>query len=132
MADILVVEDEPDLRDLIVEEVESMGHSAAIACDGAEALRYLATHQPQVILSDINMPNMNGCAFRQEIVENFSHLQNVPFIFVSAYAEQNDIADAMEVGADHFVTKPIDFDALRDLVQTLIDGQHQTDNWNQF
>ncbi|MEM9441394.1 MAG: response regulator, partial [Pseudomonadota bacterium] len=74
MADILVVEDEPDLRDLIVEEVENMGHSTAIASDGAEALRYLATHQPQLILSDINMPNMNGCAFRQEIVENFSHL----------------------------------------------------------
>ena len=132
MADILVVEDEPDLRDLIVEEIETMGHSAAIASDGAEALRYLATHQPQLILSDINMPNMNGCAFRQQIVENFSHLQNVPFIFVSAYAEQNDIADAMEVGADHFVTKPIDFDALGDLVRTLIDGQRQTDDWNQF
>lgn len=132
MADILVVEDEPLLRELIVEEVESMGHAAAIASDGAEALKYLATHHPQVILSDINMPNMNGCAFRQQIVENFSHLKNVPFIFVSAYAEQDDISDAMAVGADHFVTKPIDFDSLRDLVQTLIDGQHQTDDWNQF
>ena len=129
------VQDEEELQELaelIVEEVESMGHSAAIASDGAEALKYLATQRPQVILSDINMPNMNGCTFRQEIVENFSHLKDVPFIFVSAYAEQDDIADAMEVGADHFVTKPIDFDSLRELVQNLIDGQHQTDNWNQF
>ena len=132
MADILIIEDEPDLRELIVDEVEGMGHSATAAGDGLEALKCLATTRPQVILSDINMPNMNGCAFRQELVENFSHLKHVPFIFVSAYAERDDVADAMAVGADHFVTKPIDFDSLRDLVQSLIDGQEQAESWNEF
>ena len=132
MADVLVVEDEPLLRELIVDEVESMGHSATVAGDGLEALKCLATTRPQVILSDINMPNMNGCEFRQELVQNFSHLKHVPFIFVSAYAEQDDVADAMAVGADHFVTKPIDFDSLRDLVQSLIDDQQQADSWNEF
>ncbi len=132
MADILVVEDEPDLRELIADEIECMGHSATVARDGREALKCLATKEPQVILSDINMPDMNGCEFRRELVKNFSHLGNVPFVFVSAYAERNDIADAMEVGADHFITKPIDFDSLREVVQTLVGGKHQTDNWNEF
>ena len=124
MADILVVEDEADLRELIVEEVGDMGHSVIEACDGKEALLRLATQAPQVILSDINMPNMNGCQFRREMVENFSHLHHVPFVFVSAYAGSNDIADAMETGADHFITKPVDFDSLRELVRNLIGRDH--------
>lgn len=132
MADILVVEDEADLRELIVDEMESMGHSVTVARHGREALTCLGTKEPQIILSDINMPDMNGCDFRREMIEKFSHLGHVPFVFVSAYAERDDIADAMDVGADHFITKPIDFDSLRELVQSLVGGKHQTDNWNEF
>lgn len=56
MAEILVVEDEADIRELIADEVEDMGHNLTQAGDAAEALQCLGTKTPHVILSDINMP----------------------------------------------------------------------------
>lgn len=132
MAEILIVEDEADLRELIADEIECLGHSVTVARDGKEALQQLASKQPQVILSDINMPNMNGCEFRQEVLQNFPHLSHVPFVFVSAYAEREDIANAMDVGADHFVVKPIDFEVLHELVSNLAVGGAQADDWSTF
>lgn len=116
MARILVVEDERDLRDLIVDEVESMGHEVIVASNGEEALHCAAAKHPQVILSDINMPKLNGYQFRRELSSKHPHLAHLPFIFVSAYAEESDIADGLIAGANHYVTKPINFDSLRGLI----------------
>ena len=120
MARILVVEDEPSLQELIVEEVEDMGHQVFLASNGEEAIRQAATHDPQVILSDINMPKMNGYQFRRELAKSHADLARRPFIFVSAYGDESDIADGLIVGADHYVTKPIDFDHLRGLIAGLV------------
>ena len=120
MVNVLVVEDETDLRELIVDEVESMGHRATTARDGKEALQCLTRMQPQLILCDINMPNMNGYEFRRTLGDKFPHLSRVPFVFVSAYAEPEDIADGLITGADFYVTKPIDFDKLSGRINELV------------
>lgn len=117
MAKVLIVEDEGDLRELIAGEVEDMGHEVIVAQNGEEALQCAVTGNPQVILSDINMPRMNGYQFRQELVKRHPHLGKLPFIFVSAYADQSDIADGLIAGADNYVTKPIDFNSLRGLIK---------------
>lgn len=119
MARILIVEDEPGLQELIVEEVEDMGHQVVVASNGEEALHMAKTHNPQIILSDINMPKMNGYQLRCELKKSDSRLGKLPFIFVSAYSDQSDIADGLIVGADHYVTKPVDFDLLRGLIAEL-------------
>ena len=132
MADLLVVEDEHDLRELIVDEVESMGHVVTVARDALEALRSLETETPQIILSDINMPKMNGYQFRSEITKRFPNLARVPFVFVSAYAERSDVADGLIAGADHYFTKPIDFDALRGYLHSLVGGNQNACSWHHF
>ncbi len=119
MARVLIVEDEVDLRELIAGEVEDMGHDVIVAQNGEEGLQRAATERPQVILSDINMPKMNGYQFRQELTKRHPHLTKTPFIFVSAYADQSDIADGLIAGANHYVTKPIDFNSLRGLIKDL-------------
>lgn len=113
MTDILVFEDEIDLCELIADELESEGHQVTVAHNGEEALQRLATKRPKVILSDINMPKLNGYQFREAMIKKYPHFKDVPFIYVSAYSEEADIADGLITGADHYVTKPIDFEQLK-------------------
>ncbi|MEZ5932943.1 MAG: response regulator [Alphaproteobacteria bacterium] len=119
MAKVLLVEDENDLRELMAHEIEDMGYEVVVAQNGEEAIQRAARENPNVILSDINMPKMNGYQFRRELANRFPHLEHLPFVFVSAYADQTDIADGLIAGANHYVTKPIDFDALRGLLADL-------------
>jgi len=117
MAKVLVVEDEGDLRELIAGEVEDMGYEVIVAQNGVEALQRVVIDRPQVILSDINMPKMNGYQFRQELTKKHPEFTKLPFIFVSAYADKTDIADGLIAGANHYITKPIDFNSLRGLLK---------------
>lgn len=112
MARIVVVEDETELRELIVEEMTDFGHEVHAACNGAEGLRAIEARNPDIVLADINMPVMNGYQMRSQLKDKRPDLARKPFIFVSAYADKADIADGMLLGADHYVTKPIDFDLL--------------------
>jgi len=120
MANLLVVEDDEDLRDLLVTELEDMGHKVVTACNGEEGLRRASAQPPDLILSDINMPKMNGYQFRRQLTNSHPHLGKLPFIFVSAYADDTDIADGLITGASHYVTKPIDFRALEGWIKTLL------------
>ncbi|MEL6475749.1 MAG: response regulator [Pseudomonadota bacterium] len=119
MANIVVVEDEKDLRELIVEELVDQGHDVHEASNGAEGLALIARISPDIVLADINMPRMNGYEMRSQLVSNHPELAKRPFIFVSAYSEKSDIADGMILGASHYITKPIDFDALSGWVKSL-------------
>ena len=119
MALIVVVEDEAALQELIVDEMVDCGHEVHAASNGEEGLALIARIRPDVILADINMPKMNGYQMRSALVENHPSLSKTPFIFVSAYADKSDIADGLMLGADHYITKPIDFDVLHAWVEDL-------------
>ena len=112
MATILVVEDEAELREMIVEEMQDLGHEVLSRPNGAEGLKAIEAKQPDIVLADINMPIMNGYQMRSRLNDARPDLARKPFIFISAYADKADIADGLLLGADHYVTKPIDFDLL--------------------
>jgi CheY-like chemotaxis protein len=120
MAKIVVVEDEPDLREILVDELSDLGHEVHTASNGVEGLSAIQTTRPELILADINMPKMNGYEMRQRLMDSDPELAKRPFIFVSAYADKSDIADGLMLGADHYVTKPIDFAALHGWIQSLL------------
>ncbi|MCI4662970.1 MAG: response regulator [Neomegalonema sp.] len=112
MSRIFVIEDEMELREMIAEELEDEGHDVSTASNGQDALDKVRIVHPDVILADINMPKMNGFQLKRQIAQSGETWAKVPFVFVSAFADKSDIADGMMVGADHYVTKPIDFPAL--------------------
>ncbi|NJO38799.1 MAG: response regulator [Rhizobiales bacterium] len=122
MAKVLLVEDENDMRELMVQEIEDMGYEVVAAKNGEEAVHCAGRESPHVILSDINMPKMNGYEFRRELTSRHPHLRHLPFVFVSAYADEADIADGLIAGANHYITKPINFDVLRGLLADLSRG----------
>lgn len=120
MAKILVIEDEADLRELITSELKDDGHQTIEAADGEQGLQRILSDNPDIILADISMPKMNGHQLRGRLQQNHPQQAKIPFMFVSALADEADIADGQMIGIDHYVTKPINFQQLRRWVKDLV------------
>lgn len=122
MAKVLVIEDEHELRELIVAELEDYGHRTIQASDGEQGLKKALTDKPDIILADINMPKMNGHQLRGHLKKNHPEHAKIPFMFLSALADPADIADGLMIGADHYLTKPVNFDMLQGWINDLTRG----------
>lgn len=119
MAKILIIEDEAELRELIAAELEDFGHQTTEAPDGLQGLHCILTESPDIILADVNMPRMNGHQLRGCLLQDHPQHAKIPFLFVSALADETDIADGKMIGVDYYVTKPINFDELRGWIKDL-------------
>jgi CheY-like chemotaxis protein len=110
---VLVVDDDPDIRETIVEVLQENGFEAVGASDGIEALQQLRDPEDRwcVVLLDLMMPNMDGRAFRAEQLRD-PQLSPIPVVVVSATADLESTSEELQVAAH--VTKPV---ALTDLVQ---------------
>lgn len=102
---VLLAEDDPLVLETLQELVESFGMRCTTAADGHEALACFDVAEPDVVLSDIRMPGMDGYQLLQEIQLRAPW---VPVIFLSAKAAKQDIRAGMELGADDYLTKPFD------------------------
>lgn len=120
MASICVVEDEPALLQLIKEELEDLGHKVLTAPDGEKGAELIMRTRPDLVVSDINMPRMNGYQMLARLKSEMDGIEDIPFLYLSAYADKNDIADGMMTGATAYITKPVDMDALTAWVDSLI------------
>jgi two-component system sensor histidine kinase/response regulator len=109
MADalIMVVEDDLALLEGIRELLELSGYRVLIASNGKEALDLLEKERPDLIISDIMMPEMDGYAFHSAVRE-ISQLTSIPFIFLTARGEKSDIRRGRSSGVDDYITKPFD------------------------
>ena len=119
---ILVVDDEPDVAGLFRQrfrrEARDGTYVLHFATSGHEALDRIPEVRPEliVILSDINMPGMDGLALLCEIKRRRPDL---PVMMVTAYGDDERRRRAAEDGATHFLTKPVDFDALKEQLRRL-------------
>ncbi|CAN0437057.1 unnamed protein product, partial [Discosporangium mesarthrocarpum] len=118
MATILCIEDEDMIRQDIVEELTDAGHDVMQACDGAEGLRLLLSKMPDLVLCDISMPVMDGHTLLTELRESYPEHDDLPFVFLSALADRDDVIAGKKLGADDYLTKPIDFEMLHATVES--------------
>ncbi|WP_374949018.1 response regulator [Mucilaginibacter sp.] len=122
---ILVVDDEADVQPLFLQrfrkEIKSHEVEFNFAQSGEEALEYLQEKHSEVvlILSDINMPGMSGI----ELLGHIRHDYNMPpqpvVMMITAYGDDENYRQAMDKGADDFLTKPLDFNLLKEKLKTL-------------
>lgn len=114
MADtILCIEDEADIRIEIGEELEHSGFEVLLAANGNAALDILATETPALIICDILMPGLSGLDLLRTIRARHPHLDGTPFLFLSALADRSHVLDGLRLGADDYLTKPVDFELLQ-------------------
>lgn len=116
---ILYVEDESDLREDLIEELEEDGYEVAWAPNGAEGLQLLETFKPDLVISDCLMPVMTGIQMLERIRASDSPLRATPFIFLSAHADRKHVEEGLGLGADGYVTKPVDYDTLIEKIESL-------------
>ena len=114
---ILCIEDEPDLRRDMVDELREHGFLVDDACNGEDALATFLERRPDLILCDIQMPLMSGTEFRARLLDVEPGASRIPFIFTTAFGQPFRNAAENEVGHAGFMTKPIDYDELISLVR---------------
>ncbi len=102
---ILIVEDDTSIRYALSVFLEIAGINFIETMDGTEALQQLATHKFDLILSDINLPDILGYEILKHVRGN-THLAHLPFIFLTAYADMRDVDKGLELGANDYLTKP--------------------------
>ncbi|KAA9041840.1 response regulator [Ginsengibacter hankyongi] len=116
---ILVVDDEKDMETLFQQrfrkEIREHQVEFAFAFSGEDALRYLEqlNHEAVLILSDINMPGMSGLELLRHIKEKYENPPPV-VMMITAYGDTENYNQAMKLGADEFLTKPVDFNLLKE------------------
>jgi CheY-like chemotaxis protein len=119
MKKILVVDDEADVQPLFLQrfrkELKAHEIEFDFALSGEEALEYLKEKSSEVvlILSDINMPGMSGIELLSRIRKNF-HEPDPVVMMITAYSDEENRKQAIENGADDFLTKPLDFNMLKE------------------
>ena len=112
MIRILVVEDEADVREDIVGILEMEGFQVEEAFDGLDGLEKAPDFKPDMIISDVSMPRLNGHEFFKKFHEEYPDISDVPFLFLTAYADRDNELIARELGASDYLTKPVDFELL--------------------
>jgi PAS domain S-box-containing protein len=110
----LVVEDEQINQQILQAILTKLGHRSTIAGDGYLALELLKTQQFDIVLMDVQMPELDGIATTRIIreSENYRHVQNIPIIALTAYAMAGDKDKCLEAGMDSYLAKPVDIKAL--------------------
>ena len=103
--DILIVEDEPAIRQMLIFALAEEGHNAFEAGNASEAQRTLNDHKPDLILLDWMLPGISGSDFASRLKKN-PKTNGIPIIMLTAKAEERDKVYGLELGADDYVTKP--------------------------
>ena len=99
---ILVVEDDPMVRNLIATTLKANSYPYLTAPDGASAIFMASSEQPDIVLLDLGLPDMDGV----EIIRNIRSWSQLPIIVISARSEDSDKITALDAGADDYLTKP--------------------------
>ena len=108
---ILLVDDEAGFAELLRDLLEMDGYEVTVAGDGVDALQKLETLTPDVIISDIVMPKMNGFEmFRQ--VKTAPKTSSIPFLFISGFQDQRVLEEARKIGVFGILQKPIDVEQI--------------------
>ena len=121
---ILVVDDETDVRDLFQQrfrrEIRNGELQFNFAFSGEEALGFLRAHHSEVliVLSDINMPGMSGLELLGYVKEEFE-MPPTTMMMITAYGDDESYRQAMALGANDFLVKPLDFSVLKDKLSQL-------------
>lgn len=112
MANILIAEDERDIRELIQFTLSFAGHQVTTAANGAEAVDLAPKVKPDLIMMDVRMPKMTGYEACKQI-KLIDELKHIPVVFLSAKGQDEEIQSGIDAGAVAYITKPFAPDELQ-------------------
>jgi two-component system, cell cycle response regulator DivK len=125
MPTILVVEDNEDNRDSLTRRLQRRGFAVVTASDGLEGVQAADNERPDLVLMDINMPDLDGWEATRQI-HALAGLEKLPIIALTAHAMGGDRDRALEAGCVDYHAKPIEFDKLMEQIEAALRSQAGT------
>jgi len=129
---ILCIEDDRETAALIAEELIDRAFEINLAFDGQEGLAAILGTQPDLVLCDISMPTLSGFEVLEHLTSLAPGFGSIPFIFLTALADRDNELKGRQLGADDYITKPIDFDMLSMIINARLAGVARTEIWAKF
>ena len=123
---ILCIEDDRETAGLIAEELTDRGFNVSIAYGGQEGLMAIMRATPDLVLCDVSMPAMTGFEVLERLNDIAPRLGHIPFVFLTALADRETELKGRRLGADDYVTKPIDYERLVFIINARLDGVART------
>jgi DNA-binding response OmpR family regulator len=128
---IVCIEDDRETAALIAEDLGERGFDTVLARDGQAGLRAILETAPDLVLCDISMPVMSGFEVLERLTAMAPRFQNMPFVFLTALSDRDTELKGRQLGADDYVTKPIDFDLLATIISARLTRVARTEIWPQ-
>ena len=122
---ILCIEDDPATCELLTEVLQDEGFEPLIASDGDEGVKKIR-ERPNLILCDVDMPRMSGFDVLRLLRRSRGDLRKIPFLFITAYGSRESNLRAWRLGCDDFLTKPLDFELLVEIVRRRLSHSPRT------
>ncbi len=126
MARILAVDDEPNIVRLIQVNLERMGYTVETANNGVQALEKIRANRPDLVVSDVMMPEMDGFELLSTIRREAA-LEDLPVIMLTAKAQDRNVMEGYQRGADMYLTKPFNPMELISFVKRILQGASESD-----
>lgn len=120
---VLVVEDDEEIRDYLCRELKG-SHNVAFCSNGKEALEAIFRKEPDLVISDVMMPEMDGFTLCRTLKQN-PRLRHIPVILLTAKTRPEDNIEGLDTGADAYLTKPFNIEVLRRAASNLIESRKQ-------
>jgi DNA-binding response OmpR family regulator len=126
---ILCIEDDRETAALLAEELVDRGFEVCIAHDGQEGFSAILRWTPDLVLCDINMPVMSGFEVLERLTAIAPRFGQMPFVFLTALTDRDTELKGRQLGADDYVTKPIDFDVLTAIITARLARVARSEIW---
>ncbi len=127
---ILCIEDDPETAALITEDLQERGFAVTIALDGEAGFEAILKVTPDLVLCDISMRGMTGFEILERLTSLAPQFESLPFVFVTALADRDDELRGRRLGADDYVTKPIDFEVLATIIEARLSRVARNEVWS--
>jgi DNA-binding NarL/FixJ family response regulator len=128
---ILCIEDDHETAALIAEDLADRGYEIVLAHDGREGFAAILKSTPDLVLSDISMPVMSGFELLERLIAVAPRFGAMPFVFLTALTDRDNELKGRHLGADDYVTKPIDFDVLAAIIKARLARVARSEIWPQ-
>ncbi|MCD8203160.1 MAG: response regulator [Prevotella sp.] len=123
---VLIVEDDEEIRNYLRQELSDK-YRIEVSANGKKALEQIFQREPDLIISDVMMPEMDGLTLCRKIKQNV-HLNHIPVVLLTAKVSEEDNIEGLDIGADAYITKPFNIEVLRHTMKNLLRSREQLRN----
>lgn len=115
---ILCIDDDRETVGLIADELTDRGFKVTMAYDGEKGFQAIVAKRPDVVLADVSLPDQSGFDLLERLRHDAPHFRGMPFLYLTALCDRSNELKARRLGADDYITKPVDFDILAAIIAT--------------